>query len=222
MFLCGIGVPLSWGKLRVGQCLVWIGWKFHADTCQASLPAAKVAKAFEALRPWLRNGSKVERRQVKKLCGISWVVLWRGFLASCLAGMAALYKLLHKPQAVTRLLHVDDFFSFVQVLGQDLRVTWSLLPCDICAGWKLHSVNSEVISSLQSVAVFSPRIRRGSYCTTTVARPVWCQSRRPLCFAMPFLSARLFFRSNLLRPHRAWLLPMHWRTLSRQAWEVGG
>ena len=62
MFVCGVGVPLSWGKLRIGQCLVWIGWKFHADTCQASLPADKVEKALEALRPLLHKGSKVQRR----------------------------------------------------------------------------------------------------------------------------------------------------------------
>ena len=84
MFLCGIGVPLSWGKLRFGQCLVWIGWKFHADTCQASLPADKVTKALEALRPLLHKGNKVERRQVEKVVGfLGWFC---GGLSGCVPG----------------------------------------------------------------------------------------------------------------------------------------
>ena len=75
---------------------------------------------------------------------------------------------------MTRLLCVDDFFSLVQVLGQDLRVTQSLLFCDICAGWKLHSVNNAMITSLHSTALLSPRIRHG--CVSVVLYNYGCST----------------------------------------------
>ena len=48
MFLCGIGVPLSWGKLRFGQCLVWIG-----SQCRSARSArSDMLRALAPLRVW--------------------------------------------------------------------------------------------------------------------------------------------------------------------------
>ena len=125
MFLCAIGVPLSWGKLRLGQHLVWIGWKFHADICQASLPAEKVVKAPAALKPLLLKDNRVDCRELEKAVGfLGWFCGGAFWLR---AWLSSFYKLLKKPRAVTRLLQVDQFFELVQRLNSDLG-TYESLP----------------------------------------------------------------------------------------------
>ena len=138
MCLCTIGVPLSWGKLRLGQRLVWIGRKFHADICQASLPAEKVVKALAALKPLLLKGNRVDCRELEKAVGfLGWVCGGAFWLQ---AWLSSFYKLLKKLRAVTRLLQVDQFFEFVQRVNSDLRTHESLPTCDICCGWKLSTM----------------------------------------------------------------------------------
>ena len=95
MLLCGLGVPLSWDKLKLSQKLSWIGWKFKLDSFIAVLPDDKAERCAKMLRPLVRSGVKMLRKDLERLlglllwftCGAVWMRPW----------LQTFYSLLHKP-----------------------------------------------------------------------------------------------------------------------------
>ena len=114
MFLCALGVPLSWRKLDLGTELVWIGWKFNFDGAHASLPLEKREKLSSLLGPLCKKGAKVERREVESLIGLLiWFTAGAFWLRPWLSNF---YNLPYKPSAVPRLLSIDQFQELVSSL----------------------------------------------------------------------------------------------------------
>ena len=130
MLLCGLGVPLSWEKLK----LSWIGWTFRLDSFKAVLLDDKPEKRACMLKPLLRSGVKMLRMDSEHLlgrllwftCGAVWLRPW----------LQSFYSLLHKPLTTCRLVNLEQVR---EVFGG------SVPCCDIVDGWKLYTVNNTVV-----------------------------------------------------------------------------
>ena len=143
LFLSALGIPLSWRKLDLGPTLVWLGWQFDFAGSWASLPSSKLAKFLGVLQPFRSRGAKVSRKAVESLIGL---LIWYTSGAFWLrAWLSEFYHLLNKPQIATRLLTVDQFPLVTQQLKSDLTMGADVASCDVCLGWKLHSVGGATV-----------------------------------------------------------------------------
>ena len=159
LFLSALGIPLSWRKLDLGPTLVWLGWQFDFAGSWASLPSSKLAKFLGVLQPFRSRGAKVSRKAVESLIGL---LIWYTSGAFWLRPwLSEFYHLLNKPQIATRLLTVDQFSLVTQQLKSDLTMGTDVASCDVCLGWKLHSVGGATVLQLDSPALIAPRTKRG-------------------------------------------------------------
>ena len=108
MLLCGLGVPLSWEKLKLSQQLSWIGWKFKFDSFTAVLPDDKAERCAKMLKPLVRSGVKMLRKDLERLIGL---LLWFTCGAVWLRRpwLQTFYSLLHKPLTTCRLVNLEQF-----------------------------------------------------------------------------------------------------------------
>ena len=159
LFLSALGIPLSWRKLDLGPTLAWLGWQFDFAGSWASLPSSKLAKFLGVLQPFRSRGAKVSRKAVESLIGL---LIWYTSGAFWLRPwLSEFYHLLNKPQIATRLLTVDQFSLVTQQLKSDLTMGADVASCDVCLGWKLHSVGGATVLQLDSPALIAPRTKRG-------------------------------------------------------------
>ena len=159
LFLSALGIPLSWRNLDLGPTLVWLGWQFDFAGSWASLPSSKLAKFLGVLQPFRSRGAKVSRKAVESLIGL---LIWYTSGAFWLRPwLSEFYHLLNKPQIATRLLTVDQFSLVTQQLKSDLTMGADVASCDVCLGWKLHSVGGATVLQLDSPALIAPRTKRG-------------------------------------------------------------
>lgn len=59
-----------------------------------------------------------------------------------------LYKILYKPRAVPRLVNLAQLANIIQCLDEKMVVGQLVRSCDVCIGWRLHSVNYCVVTSV--------------------------------------------------------------------------
>ena len=131
-----------------------MGWKFCFNTGFVSLAQKIVA----LLCPLCRLKAEVCKIELERLIGL---LVWFTHGAVWLRPwLSEFYRLLYKPQAVTRLLALERFEVLVAALSDGLRVKADIPSCDVCKGWKLHSIAGGVVTSLSSPALSTPRIRK--------------------------------------------------------------
>ena len=158
-FLTALGVPLSWKKVKLGDELVWIGWRFCFSSGYIQLPDDKSQKILEALSPFCTSGQKVDRKTVERLIGL---LLWYpGGAVHLRPWLQALYHLLYKPLCVFRSVTPHQFEVLRQLLDTKLALTGHMECCDLQQGWVLHAVANCAVSSLGADALVSPRLKRG-------------------------------------------------------------
>eukprot|EP00435_Cladocopium_sp_Y103_P046226 s1410_g13.t1 len=188
MFLCALGVPLSWRKLAFGSELVWIGWKFCFSSGTILLPEDKAAKIQDLLQWLLLYKGKVQRSSVEKLVGmLIWFTAGAPWLRPWLS---AFYKLLQKPAAVTKLLLLEHFELLVAALDSQLTVGRDLPAADICKNWRLHSVANATVDSLRSPAIVAPRVQKGRVsCVLFNYDCSWTKVTKEAVHAAKFFSA---------------------------------
>ena len=139
-FLTALGVPLSWKKVKLGDELVWIGWRFCFSSGYIQLPDDKSQKILEALSPFCTIGQKVDRKAVERLIGL---LLWySGGAVHLRPWLQALYHLLYKPRCVFRSVTPHQFEVLRQLLDTKLALTGHMECCDLQQGWVLHAVST--------------------------------------------------------------------------------
>lgn len=159
MFLCALGVPLSWEKLAFGKVFTWLGWNFDLCALEARMPQQKSDKLLPQLATLCVPQAKLERRLVEKVigllvwfaCGCPWLKPW----------LEPLYHILHKPKAVPRLVNLCQFAEIVAALDSNLVVCKHVTSCDVCLSWRLHSVSNAVVKPQARDALCTPRVRNG-------------------------------------------------------------
>ena len=182
MFLCALGVPLSWEKLRLGTQLGWIGWDLCCSTRCALLPDAKREKMLSLLSPLLKPGSRLLRRDLERTIGL---LLWFSGAASWLRPwLQELYRLLYKPSVVARSLTVLQFGELIRCLSGSLHIISPAALSDVRPGWRLHSVNNCVVHCRSDQAIASPRVRSGQIRVVFFDyKSQWTRTSQPSVFA---------------------------------------
>ena len=158
-FLTALGVPLSWKKVKLGDELIWIGWRFCFSSGYIQLTDDKSQKILEALSPFCTIGQKVDRKAVERLIGL---LLWySGGAVHLRPWLQALYHLLYKPRCVFRSVTPHQFEVLRQLMDTKLALTGHMECCDLQQGWVLYAVANCAVSSLGADALVSPRLKRG-------------------------------------------------------------
>ena len=159
MFLCALGIPLSWEKLAFGETLGWIGWDLCFPSRCALLPNTKQSKILAMLSPLVQPGRRLLRRDLERVIGL---LLWFTGAASWLRSwLQEFYRLLYKPSVVTRALSVHQFGELLGCLSDSLLVISPTALSDVRPRWRLHSVNNCVVRCLGDQAIACPRVRSG-------------------------------------------------------------
>eukprot|EP00435_Cladocopium_sp_Y103_P043837 s2142_g12.t1 len=159
LFMCAIGIPFSWEKMVLGREFAWLGWQFNVAELAVTIPLNKREKILPLLSSLFKPSSKVERKLVERVVGM---LLW--FTGGCFwlkPWLEPLYRILHNPRSVPRLLTVTQFGEVLAALDGKRRVKSHIVSCDVCLGWQLHSVNNCTVSSLEDNCLRTPRIRNG-------------------------------------------------------------
>ena len=111
-FMCALGIPFSWEKMKFGETFVWLGWQFDLCSFEVRIPESKATKFLQNLRALCRAEKKVERRLVERIVGM---LLW--FAGGCWwlkPWLEPLYRILQKPRAVPRLVNIQQFGEIVR------------------------------------------------------------------------------------------------------------
>lgn len=174
LFMCALGVPFSWEKMSLGQDFVWLGWHFQLSTLRASVPEPKKTKLLPLLKVLCRSGGKPERRLVERVVGmLVWLTSGLQWLRPWLEPF---YQILCKPRATSRLLTLAQFAEVCSLLNAAFRLQSDARSCDVCAGWRLHSVNNCQVSQSNTACLRTPVVRNGQvsvvffdYCSKTTA-----------------------------------------------------
>ena len=122
-FCVCFGVRLSWRKLQLGACVVWIGWELNFHAGAFSVPQDKRDRLAILIETMLHQRSKVDRRDLHKVTGmIQWLL--QAF-PMARAWIGALYRDLRCPPATLHSLDpayfadlhscLDDGMLFVKV-----------------------------------------------------------------------------------------------------------
>ena len=127
-------------KVKLGDELVWIGWRFCFSSGYIQLTDDKSQKILEALSPFCTIGQKVDRKAVERLIGF---LLWySGGAVHLRPWLQALYHLLYKPRCVFRSVTPHQFEVLRQLLDTKLALTGHMECCDLQQGWVLHAVST--------------------------------------------------------------------------------
>ena len=124
-FCVCFGIRLSWRKLQLGACVIWIGWELNFHAGAFSVPQDKRDRLAILIETMLHQRSKVDRRDLHKVTGmIQWLL--QAF-PMARAWIGTLYRDLHCPPATLHSLDpayfadlhscLDDGMLFVKVLS---------------------------------------------------------------------------------------------------------
>ena len=73
LFQGGLGLPLSWKKVRLNASPQWIGLVFHFNCGRIVIPCDKINRIVEFLRTVINGPRRVERRSIEQGTGL---MLW--------------------------------------------------------------------------------------------------------------------------------------------------
>ena len=135
MLACGLGIPLSLHKLRIGTSFRWIGWEFRLATprCHASLPEDKRSALLQGLSSIARQTVWVSRKSVQSLVGkLVWFTSGARWLRPWLA---VLFHLIHKPALRFASLSSCQLQSLVHSVDDQMRVRKGVRGAAVRVGW---------------------------------------------------------------------------------------
>ena len=159
MFLVALGVPIIWEKLALGSSLSWLGWEFHWSSFSACLPQSKRDKLMHFLSQLLLPGKSIERKLIEQ--GVGLLLWFCGGAYWLKPWLQQFYTLLYKRHCTFRSLSLGHFGALLQNLSPEVWLTSSLPQCDLLLGWKLHSVGNCSVTSLESPALVTPKLKHG-------------------------------------------------------------
>ena len=157
-----LNVPLSWGKLRLGLSLEYLGWALSVDgVFKAKILECKKTRILAALNWWLQHPKRIGR---KELSGVLGLLIWATQVRLPLrAFLAPLFTALHRPTGKLQLLHPGQLAELAGLLDKtSLRVCKSAQGSDVQAGWMMREVGGRSVSrECLDAALRQPKLKNG-------------------------------------------------------------